>query len=407
MKNKLIFLILFINTTTFYGQINFEKGYLIDNENRKIECLIKNYDWEKNPNEFEYKLTENEDTKIGNLATVKEFGILGISKFIRVNIKIDRSPTDLSQLSGLRNPIWNQEQLFLKVLVQGKASLYSYMEQNFSRFFYSVNDSLIQQLIYKEYLLENSQIATNVSFRQQLLNDVKCTSKTTSTAKQINCNQKELERYFKKYNECKGDSFLVYNNKKERESFNLRVTPGINYLSFAISNDLYNYRSTDFGNEINFRLGLEAEFILPFNKNKWGIAFEPAYQYFKSQKPIASVVDGDVTVNYNSIELAIGVRHYFFLNKNTKIFLDGFINSIPNVDFNSTIKFVTSSSYITTLEIKSKPNFELGCGIDYKRLNVEIRYYTTQDILSKYSEWASNYQKISFIIGYNLMKSRH
>ena len=403
MKNKIIFLILFLTSTASYGQINFERGYLIDNENRKIECFIKNIDWENNPREFEYKLSDNDDIKKGNLSTVKEFGIIGVSKFIRVDTKIDRSPTSFSELSRLRDPIWHQEQLFLKVLVQGKASLYYYGERDFPRFFYSVTDSIIQQLVYKEYLVEYEQIATNFSFRQQLLNDVRCERTTINSIKNIKYYQKELERYFKQYNECTGNSFVVYDSKKDREIFNLRVTPGINYSSLSISNGTVNSYNADFGNEINFRLGLEAEYILPFNKNKWGITCEPTYQYFNGQALLSG--GGVTSINNQSIELSIGIRHYFFLGGKTKIFLNGFINSIECLNFDS--KFKLDNALIVDNPLKNKPNLAFGVGVDYKRISAEIRYYTNQGIFNNNINMSSDYRKISFIIGYKLIKTRH
>jgi len=127
----LVFAFLFYSTISF-GQINFVKAYLVDNENNRIDCLIKDTDWERNPQEFEYKRSENSDIEIGNLNSVKEFGIGVSSKFIRVETDIDRSITELAKLENGRNPIWNREIVFLKVILEGKASLFVYREMNFT-----------------------------------------------------------------------------------------------------------------------------------------------------------------------------------------------------------------------------------------------------------------------------------
>ncbi len=39
----------------------------------------------------------------------------------------------------------------------------------------------------------------------------------------------------------------------------------------------------DFGSQVNFRIGIEAEFIRGFNKNKWAIICEPTYQSFTGE----------------------------------------------------------------------------------------------------------------------------
>jgi len=405
MINKVVFLILFCSITTAYGQINFERGYLIDNENHKIECFIKNYEWDRNPVECEYKLAENGDIKRGDITSVKEFNVYGSYKYTRANIKIERSP---AEISGLRNPTWKQEQLFLKVLVQGKASLYNYSEQNSNLFFYSVTDTLIQQLVCRKYLTDNNQVAINNNFRQQLVNDVNCANTAISTIKSIDYTEGVLERYFKKYNECAGGSFVVYDHKINRGKFNLRVTPGIDFASlsmFTFSN-YTKYSDIDFDPQMNYRLGLEAEYILPFYKNKFGILFEPTYQHFNAQMIIGNR-DREAKINYNSIELAAGIRYFILLNDNTKIFINGLANSVASFNFNSKFDLPNDlDSTIWTLKMQEKSNFALGCGVNYKRLGIEFRYYSPQKITNYSQEWTSEYQKCSFIVGYNLLKTR-
>jgi len=404
MINKVIFLILFCSITTAYGQISFEKGYLIDNENHKIECFIKNYEWEGNPVECEYKLVENGDIKKGDITSIKEFIIYGSSKYIRANTRIERSP---AELSGLRNPTWNQEQLFLKVLVQGKASLYNYTEKNSNLFFYSVSDTLIQQLVCRKYLTDNNQIAVNNNFRQQLKNDVNC-GNTANALKSIAYSEGELERHFKKFNDCIGETFTVYNHKINKGKFNLRITPGIDYASlsmFTFSN-YTKYRNVDFDPQMSFRLGLEAEYILPFYKNKFGIIFEPTYQHFNAQKVIGSR-EREAKINYNSIELAAGIRYFILLNDNTKVFINGLVNSVASFNINSKLDLPNDlDSTIWTLKMQEKSNFALGCGLNHKRLSIEFRYYSPQKIMNFSQEWTSKYQKYSFIVGYNLLKTR-
>ena len=68
-----------------YSQISFEKGYYIDNDNKKINCLIKNIDWMNNPTEFEYKLPENDNSKRITIRSVKEFGVYNSSKYILIS----------------------------------------------------------------------------------------------------------------------------------------------------------------------------------------------------------------------------------------------------------------------------------------------------------------------------------
>lgn len=160
-----------------FGQINFEKGYFKDNEGEKTECFIKDNDWLKNPTAFKYKLSENGKIKDAGIDDVKEFSVPGSFKYIRVDVDMDTSSSDINKLSSYRTPLWKHEQLFLKVLVEGKASLFYYYDGEFERFFYSVNDTSIKQLVYKEFLNANGQVVPNNSFIQQLFNHVNCSVK--------------------------------------------------------------------------------------------------------------------------------------------------------------------------------------------------------------------------------------
>jgi hypothetical protein len=416
MKIKLLLLILILTTTHSYGQIKFEKGYFINNENQRIDCLIKNYDWANTPKEIVYKSSENAAVEKGTIATVKEFGIIGISKFVRAEVKIDRSPTALSGLSGLRNPIWSEEKLFLQVLIMGKASLYQYRENNFERYFFSVSDTIIQQLIYKEYRVDpknfadipsykfDNNVAYNNDFRQQLWKDVKSENITISYYENINYNRKELEACFRQFNGPSGPSQEVINDEnKNRDLFFLKLTPGINYSSVAIV--LSNNGITETYSDKGFfcRFGIEAGFVLPFNKNKWLVLFEPSYQYFKASSE-------NISVNFSTVEFPLGVRYHFFLNDNIKMFVNGFyvpgIKLYLNQEYKQTID-IGLGPYVTSSDISCLYCFALGGGIDCYKFSLEFRYYPKCEMLSDYFEHSSSYQRIALIAGYQIFKIKH
>src|SRR5690606_21684320 len=91
MKNQLLLILITILSFNCYSQISFEKGYYIDNNDQRINCLIKNVDWKDNPTEFEYKLSENSAPEKASIKLVKEFGVDNISRYIRTTVNIDKS----------------------------------------------------------------------------------------------------------------------------------------------------------------------------------------------------------------------------------------------------------------------------------------------------------------------------
>lgn len=406
MRKQLLLIALFtILCAESYSQIIFENGYFIDESNNKNECLIKNVDWKNNPTEFEYKFSQNDTVHKATFKTVKEFGIYNVSKYIRAKTNIDKSSEQIDKMSSERNPNFQEELLFLKVLIEGKASLFLYIDGNLTRFFYKLNDSEIQQLVYKRYLI-NDTILVNNSFKQELFLKLKCEEIVLNDIKNLRYSNRDLEKLFIKYNKCTGSDYINYKTKQNKDLFNLTFRPSLNYSSLEIQNSVLGFNDIDFRNKLGIRFGIEAEFILPFNKNKWGIIVEPTYQYFKSEqsKETGNVSGGILVsrIDYKSIELPVGVRYYFYLNDKSKLFTN--ISYVFDFSNNSSIKFLRNDdSMLDELEIKSRRNLALGIGYKYKnRYSMEIRYNTNREILSDYVYWSSNYSSLNIIFGLSM-----
>ncbi|MFK5878829.1 MAG: tRNA modification GTPase [Flavobacteriaceae bacterium] len=415
-KLQLILLLTAFTATNFYSQINFEKGYYIHNSGQKTDCLIKNNDWKNNPIGFEYKISENDETKTFSIKSIKEFGIYDNVKYIRKAVMIDRSSETIKTMSLDKNPIFKEEELYLKVLIEGKANLYFYEDGRLRRYFYNIENSNIEQLIFKSYL-ENSNnehldkdsyesIRKNNRFRQQIWTDLKCSTIKLNSVEKLEYKKNSLIHIFSQYNKCSNSDFINYGGKQNVKLFNLTLRPRLRSSSLALQNDTSLSSDIEFGNTLGFGFGVEAEFILPFNKNKWAISIEPTYQNFKANKTtdVSNVSGGKLIgeVKYNSIEVPVSIRHYFFLNKNSKIF----VNASFVIDFTSksSIEFkrADNSSY-NTLDITTGTNLALGIG--YKLNNkygIEMRYQAGRDIIENYSFWSSSYKTLSVIFGYTL-----
>ncbi len=385
MYRTIIFLILITSINTF-GQIKYEKGYFIDNKDKRTECHIKNNDWSNNPKEFQYKL-EVEDNKSlsADISSVKEFGVSD-SKYVRANVKMDKSTEDANKLTNNGNPEWIEQQIFLEILVEGQAILYSYKERNLERYFYSVDSSPIQQLVYKLYRVRNDQMGTNREYISQLKTDLNCSTIPISTSEHINYHSKsDWISYFHKYDECKGTK-SVYYNAKHKVDINLRFTPG---LDNALVNVQTGTNTRSFDKSQTVRIGMELEFVFPVNKGKWSAIVEPTYRYYHeiNEKFVNFEID------YRSIELPIGLRHYFFLSENSKLFVNAAL--VLDIDLNSTI--LMGRYFIK----RSGPNAAAGLGYSYGKLGIEFRYYTSRN-LTVGSDWRTDYQKSCLIMGYKI-----
>ncbi|WP_417236410.1 outer membrane beta-barrel protein [Bizionia paragorgiae] len=406
MKTKLLFILITLLSLSTYSQISFEKGYFVNNANKKTECLIKNMDWKNNPTTFEFKRTESSDIEIATIETVAEFGIYNISKYVRSTTKIDRSSKNIKYLTTNRNPEFTEETLFLKVLIEGQATLYSYIEPDLRRYFYSKDPSKIDQLIFKSYFVEGGNIAKNNRFRQQLFTDVNCDTFKKNRINNVSYTKSSLIDYFMDYNGCHSDTVVNLSKKRTGKAFNLTIRPRINSASVSIKNTTSNSKNFDFANETTFGIGAELEYILPFNKNKWSFIIEPTIQKYTSEETISiSNVSGGslrAEVDYNSIELPVSIRHYMFLTDNSKLF----VNASFVFDFSSgsTIELKRSdNSTYDALPVKSGSNVGIGLGYKlYDKFSAELRYLTSRELTGTHPHWEVHYNSISLIVGYSL-----
>lgn len=396
-KQFLLITILFIISFNIYAQTKYENGYYITNNNEKVSCLILNSDWLNNPKEISIKITENEPSKTETIESIKEFGIDGKNKYQRQTVHIDRSSNLLTSMDNKKNPVFTQEQLFLKVLIEGKANLYSYNYGSDEKFFFNIDKATIEQLISKSYLTNENQIKTNNYFRQQIAINLKCPEITMNTIENIEYNSNELIKLFIKYNKCINSEFTNYTLKEKKDIFHLYLKAGLKSSSLDIKNDVSNTRDTNFDNGLSLRLGIELETILPFNNGKWALLIEPTYQNFKSKKETADLIS---EVDYSSLEVPLGVKHYMFLSENSKLFINGLV--IMDFILNSKMDFKSSYAQ-STLDLKSRGNFAFGLGYNYnKKYSVELRYHSSRNLLNNYHDWHSSYNSISLLFGYSL-----
>lgn len=398
MNRKLIIAAIIISFNC-YSQTTFENGYFINNNNEKIECLIKNEDWNNNPTEISLKYSEYEEPTTETIEFIKEFEINGKVKYQRWNINIDESSNLLASLDYNRNPSFKEKQLFLKIIIEGKANLYSYEASSIKKFFFNSDNSNIEQLVFKTYLTNENQIAKNNYFKQQLLSSLKCKSISINEIENIEYKVNKLTNLFIKYNECVNSEYSNYSIKKKNGAINLYLKAGVKNSSLEIKNSVSNLKDTDFGSKLGLRVGIEAEIILPFNNNKWGLIIEPTYQNFISKKETTDLTS---EVNYASIEIPFGVRHYMFINQKSKLFINGLII----MDFNLNSKFDFKRQVESTLDIKSGSNLAFGFGYNYnEKYSIEFRYHSTRDLLTNYGPWSSKYNSLSLIFGYSIFNN--
>jgi hypothetical protein len=384
MKKILAFCLFLTCTSNVKSQIVFEKGYFIDNDGIRTNCLIKNEDWKNSPKEFEYKLNEKADSLTQLLQNVKEFGIVNFSKYIKNDVIVEVSSNVVDKMNY--NPALKTKKItaFLKVLVEGQASLMYYEQGEIRCFFAKIDTNLVQSLFYKEYLNDKT-VKETAPFRQYLYTHLKCESINLRNIETLKYKEDDLVKLFEKYNNCLNPNSKTFSLKPKREKFNFKILALMNLHNFKfVGFNGKDYLISD--NTLTPGFGFEMEDILPFNKNKWGLMAAPNIYFFNSSSQKA---------NYVAFEIPIAIRNYFFLSSGNKIFLSVGINF--NFPLIKTIK--------TDLSPEPTPVTNTACwlvstGYSFKKWQFELRYYTTQHLFGDAFYAFGEYGKTNFILSY-------
>ncbi len=356
-----------VSYVKLYSHMYSGKANFIDENIKKSDSLINNPDRRINSVEF-----QNNWVRKASSQRVEKSRNYDISKCVRINI--DRLSEQVNFLNFGSAPDL-QELVFLWEHIDRRSTLFQY-----------------------EIIMKNNP------YRQKPFLILKHKDIKTQDIELPKHAKKDLGDYFEV---AKFTDYKSFNDGEKQKSdiAHLSFRQGINYSSLFVGNRVSELPDIYFDHKFGIRFGIEAEFILPFKKNKWGVIIEPTFQSFFSEKKIRTKkISGGLfisKINYKSIELPIGLRHYISLNTSI-LFVD--FAYLLDFSYQSTIDFYDRyGALLSSLDIKSRGNIAVGVGYKYRdRYSIEMKYSINREILYNYSSWFSNYNTFSLIFGYSL-----
>ena len=428
MKTKLLFLLLFYSFFT-YSQTKFEAGSYTDLNNVKHEGFIKNLDWKSNPSEIIFKKnTEETDVVYIKSDNLKEFEIYEFSKYKKFNVNIDVSADDISEIGYIKEPIFEKKEIFLKVLLEGNASLYLLNNGVAGKFFFNNSTNEIEELISKKYRVNEvdaakmresgdkvnafTTILTNNEYFKQLFTKVNCNMNREKIYK-TSYTETSLVKYFKEYNECINAEYTVHKSSKKTKA-NIKALVSGNYGSIELLNGNRSLYSKDFDNKMSFGAGLELELVFPYNNNKWAAFIETSFNTYndeavlKDDKGFSLFNEQNVKVQYNYIQLTPGLRHYFYLNEDSKISFDAIYNIRKSIGDNK-VEYSREDELLLiyqNLKITDDMiyNFALGINYSFKKYTIGFRTYTKSNILDNTADYRyAKFSNLSFSFKYTIL----
>lgn len=374
-----------------------KRGYYINKNNQKVEGYIQ-YENVFNPETVRFKpLSEGSFSSL-NLQDVIEYGIDNEIKLQKHAVDVDM--TGGNQISGFRQPDWNKMEIFLNVIAEGNATLYSYAINNITRYFYSVKSKNIpvRQLIYKKFQTSDLRVEENNSFRQQLYADLKCDNDKDRSFQKIMYYQDELSKVIKKYNDCTASGTLTtaaatsttFSHNEERTvAMKFTLYAGADFKSVAVDTDKPNLSSTD-ENTLSPSVGVELalrilkgnyEFFARFEYEKLNSTVENTYT-FSSYNTVTErhMLEADLLNFY------VGARKNFALAAKSKVFVDGAIcitNPIGDWTLFRTA-YNSGGSYVMSGDVqglRSAFSFNFGAGYAFNdKYGIALRYDTNRNM---------------------------
>lgn len=415
---KTLFLVLFtILSFPAISQIKYEKGYIIDQSGQSSVVYIRLNELADNPTHIQYKFSPDGEINSTSIATIQEFGVGDSHKYIREKVQIDRSSEDLNEISQIRNAEFKEEVLFLRTLVEGDFSLLYYQDGHLKRFFIRTPDGAIEQLIYKKYTTGDAIIRKNNRYKQQLLNSLVCENISENDLKNLRYTRPQLINLFEKYHECKERNSRVYFVQKEGD-LNLMVKAGVNFTNFGMEQDVYDIVE-DFQYQIDPRIGLEIEYILPMANQKVALYMEPSFSMYNADHEIIVATSGStpsnpggtggfralVNMNYKILDLPLGVRYYMYLNETytSKMFVNA--GASLNLVFNSStmVKKYNNESSDFDFNQSWQPTFFAGVGYRYsEKIGIEMRYFPIRPLTDNGGYKLHQNHSFALVVGYTL-----
>lgn len=401
MKEKIALATLFLLSSFFlYAQVSFTPGYFIDSQQKRQECLIEYKEWKNNPTSFRYKTSNDGEVQQVNIRDLQEFGIDNFSKYIIYRGKMDWSSENPSTLDATNQFNLEQDTVALKVILEGKATLYYLEKRTMKRFFYRLDNNDIEPLLYKKYDVGDHLIRTNSQYKVQLNTAMGGGTIGIDRIDRLTYEQKSLVRLFTDYNKFNGGASKFYTPKKESKNFHLSIRPGLQHSSISITNTFISSTFFDlyWEEQTTLSLGLEAEYAMPFYRNKVSFLLEPTYQSYQSST--RDQFQTESSIDYHTIELGAGLRYYSFFGKRSKLFL----NFITIFDFPIESKSEVKTPNLGRLPLASSTTLAFGGGYCFaNKVSIEIRQRLNKNVFQLVGKPESDYTALSLIFGYTIL----
>ncbi|MFP9115102.1 hypothetical protein ACLI1A_14280 [Flavobacterium sp. RHBU_3] len=358
------------------------KGYYITTSGQRTEGYFKSVNFYNENNLLFTSAETGTDYAKVDPETVSEYGAGDDVVFKKFTVQLDDSKLMGTDVGPEKMPVWVTKTVFMNLIIDGDASLYSYTSDKGVKYFFDVKSKNIalNQLVYKQYMAKQNAIGENSQFRQQLYNSVSCPGDNVSAYSSLNYSKKEIQNVFRKYNSCTGSGketkeLEATASRKSKFTFTLLAGAGSTKVETGNIDPVP-------GSTTNTLFTGGAEMALTLPSGMFSFFFKAMYEDVSAETQITTTTPTRTSVDTHTIkssfaDLYIGPRYNFnFAGKHT-LFADvAYAVAIPFGDTSRKHQTTTvdgTVSYYHEYTLKSDFFYTAGVGYQYNnKYGVEV-----------------------------------
>lgn len=418
-RTLLSFILILITFHVSYSQSNFQEGYVKKINGEIAQGLIDNRDWAKNPKEIIFK---SHETAVEQSFNVEELFEFGVNNDLYQSAVVKVSPLARHERNKTPTYEFEEKKVFLRRLITGSKELFHFQSDLQKDHFYIKQGIEYELLEYKEYVKEvigdTKLIAKNRKYIGQLLiylSGCEGSQKIVSSSKYAT---QSLKNVFYKYYECVGEP--VVREKKQQLLTRMNLLSGVSITKVNFKSEINAYNFLDEGlYDVSIQpvLGIGVDFIIPRDRQKWGISSELLYKSYKVEWSHDVYTNpevyrlGEYKLGLSYLQLNIMARFAMPISKEFSVIIKGGLaNGVVINEINE--KNTLFKNYVDERNVEGKAldairslelGFNVGLGIEYKRLIVNWRLERTKGV-STYSGLTSPTLYNYFILGFQMSK---
>ena len=326
MKSRvesLLLCIFLLFSVVSFGQQTFEPGYFIDGNGKReaVEILLE--DWRYNPAKIQVRRAADQPPITIPTEALREFGIDGKARFVNRAVAIEKSATSRTT-RATTPPVQRVERVLLRVDVEGKASLYSYLTPQTSKHFFSLDGGQLHQLVYATHRAPDGRLSETRTFVRQLQCKLSCDAAFV-VDDDLKYQLADLTRVVADYNRCaNGETQTIYDYQPPRERrLHFSVQPGIYLTKLNLYHGNDHERLQHSAHRAALRIGVAAEYTLPYADYALSLLFRPSYYRFSASAPLPVPWQSEYRLDYAAIDLPLALRYYYSLCDDVRLFTGG------------------------------------------------------------------------------------